>query len=199
MEIQKYLTGKFPPAAIWVASMASLLLVSGLDYATGDEFFFFFFYFAPVSLVAWFLGRARTILMVLVCGAAWLGVDELTGHKYTREYYRYWNGLICLLSFLAYGLVLERAKRSLDQQRWLNEELTRKMEESKRAAEKIQQLQAQVQTVCAWSKRIKVADKWISLEEFLQTELQLKLTHGMSPEAFAEYMKDLDQQRPHSP
>jgi hypothetical protein len=97
---------------------------------------------------------------------------------------------------VAYGLVLERAKRALDQQRWLNEELTRKIEELRQSSEKVQQLQAQVQTICAWSKRIKVADKWIGLEEFLQTELQMKLTHGMSPEAFVEYMKDLDQRRP---
>ena len=181
--------------AVWAAIILCLLLVSVVDYETGYEFLFFFFYFAPVSLAAWFLGRSSTFAIACVCGATYWGVDKLSGHYYTHEYYRHWNSFICLLSFVSFGMVLERAKRSLQAQRCMNKELAQKLEELKRSSEKIQQLQENIQIVCAWTKRIKVADKWISLEEFLENELHMKLSHGMSPEAFLAYMKDLERDK----
>lgn len=39
-------------------------------------------------------------------------------------------------------------------------------------------------TVCAWTKRVKHAGRWLSLEEYLQGVHGLRVTHGISPEAF---------------
>lgn len=38
-------------------------------------------------------------------------------------------------------------------------------------------------TICAWTKKIKVGEKWLSMEEYLSTQLGLHLTHGISEEA----------------
>lgn len=36
--------------------------------------------------------------------------------------------------------------------------------------------------VCAWTKRIKAGDQWLTPEEFLTRQLGYRLTHGISPE-----------------
>lgn len=38
-------------------------------------------------------------------------------------------------------------------------------------------------TICAWSKRIKMGDRWISIEQFLAHHLNVKLSHGICPQA----------------
>ena len=60
----------------------------------------------------------------------------------------------------------------------------------KESAEKLARADAEVKRlrrgllkVCAWTKRIEVDGRWISIEEFLSEHLKLQLTHGMSDEA----------------
>lgn len=36
-------------------------------------------------------------------------------------------------------------------------------------------------TVCAWTRKIKIGDEWLSFEEFLKRYLGLKVTHGIDP------------------
>lgn len=38
--------------------------------------------------------------------------------------------------------------------------------------------------VCAWSKKIKVEDEWLTIEEFMKRYLGKDVTHGISPEAY---------------
>lgn len=42
-----------------------------------------------------------------------------------------------------------------------------------------------IMTVCAWTKKVKIAGKWMTFDEFLVNELGLALTHGCAPEAEA--------------
>ena len=44
-------------------------------------------------------------------------------------------------------------------------------------------------TVCAWSKRVRYEGEWINLEQYLLLAHGLFVTHGISPEAFAEATK----------
>ena len=39
-------------------------------------------------------------------------------------------------------------------------------------------------TMCAWTKRIRVDDEWISIEEYLGRTYGLRVSHGISPDAF---------------
>ena len=52
-----------------------------------------------------------------------------------------------------------------------------------RAAAEIKRLRRGLLKVCAWTKRIEIDGRWVSIEEFLSHYLQLQLTHGMSEEA----------------
>lgn len=50
-------------------------------------------------------------------------------------------------------------------------------------------LQSQLQVVCAWTHRIRIEGKWLTLDEFLQEKLNVKVSHGISQEALAEMKK----------
>ena len=55
--------------------------------------------------------------------------------------------------------------------------------------ETVRTLQDKMITMCAWTKQIEHEGKWISFEEFLHRSLQIKTSHGMSPEIFGEWTK----------
>jgi PAS domain S-box-containing protein len=46
-----------------------------------------------------------------------------------------------------------------------------------------------VLTVCAWSKRVRYEGEWVPLEQYLMLAHTLFVSHGISPEAFAEAAK----------
>ena len=58
------------------------------------------------------------------------------------------------------------------------------------AAKEIKNLRSQLVKVCAWTKRIQINDRWISVDEFLRDHLHLNLTHGMSVEGARLFKKD---------
>lgn len=43
-------------------------------------------------------------------------------------------------------------------------------------------------TVCAWSKRVRLGEAWIPIEEYLARVHGLEVTHGIAPDAFARMM-----------
>lgn len=57
------------------------------------------------------------------------------------------------------------------------------------AAAEIQRLQQSLIKVCAWTKRIEVDGRWLTVDEFLKDHLRLQLTHGISIEG-ARLFKD---------
>jgi len=172
-------------AKVILASLASLALVSWIDWATGYEPSFLVLYFVPVATCAWYLGQSATLIMSFLCGLAWVVVDWLSGHHYTHEYLRYWNGFTGFLAFGIMGLALNGLRRSL-------RELAQALEDVKRSNEEVTKLQSQLQVVCAWTKRIKIDGKWVPLDEFLAKKLNVRITHGISPEAFEEFKKSLE-------
>jgi hypothetical protein len=172
-------------AKVILASLASLILVSWIDWVTGYEFLFFVFYFVPVAICAWHLGRVSTLAISFLCGVSWVVVDWLSAHHYTVELLRYGNGLTCFLAFAIIGLVVNSLRRSM-------RELAQALEDVKRTSEEVRKLQSQLQVVCAWTKRIRIDGKWLSLEQFLASKLNVQVSHGISPEAFQEIKKSLE-------
>ncbi|MEO8201762.1 MAG: PAS domain-containing protein [Gemmatimonadota bacterium] len=47
-------------------------------------------------------------------------------------------------------------------------------------------------TLCAWTKRVQVEGTWISIEEYLARVHHVAVTHGISPDAFSEFMGSAD-------
>lgn len=46
-------------------------------------------------------------------------------------------------------------------------------------------------TLCAWSKRIRIADEWLTFEEFLERRFDARVSHGMHPDVAESLRKDL--------
>lgn len=65
------------------------------------------------------------------------------------------------------------------------QDITKRKENEKRldeAAAEIRKLQRNLIKICAWTKRIQVEGRWISVDDFLRDHLRLNLTHGISIE-----------------
>jgi hypothetical protein len=172
--------------------LALLALVTLIDYMTGIESLFFIFYFLPVALFAWFLSRAAAEIMALASGIVWWSVDRLGGHVYPHELYRLWNALTCLAAFALLAWGVSEIRRRLEKEHRLNAALANTLEAQRRATDDIRKLQGQIQVVCAWTKRIRVADRWLRFEEFLHGQLGIEVTHGISEEAAQELRKQLE-------
>jgi hypothetical protein len=160
-----------------------------LDFATGQELAFSCAYLIPVSLTAWWFSRSWMIGMSAVSGFTAYVVDVLDGAEFSHPGIGYWNAFTCFVLSIVTGLVLSRLKGTLLERKEANEELRTALERLEASTVEIRKLQDGLQVVCAWTKRLKVGDTWMTPDEFLSTQLHLKLSHGISPEAVEELHK----------
>jgi PAS domain S-box-containing protein len=58
------------------------------------------------------------------------------------------------------------------------------------ASAEVTKLRKGLLKICAWTKRIEIDGRWISVDEFLSDHLHLKLTHGMSVEGERIFQKE---------
>jgi hypothetical protein len=119
-------------------------------------------------------------------------VDHLVGDPYPSEWYLVWNSCIHFAGTGVLGLVVQRLRTILKEVQNERAELLIALEELQRSTEKIHKLQSQMQVVCAWSNRVKVEGKWMSMEKFMKTQLGMTLSHGMSPEAVEEFKREIE-------
>lgn len=112
----------------------------------------------------------------LLCG-------EVATYQMEKRYLHK-NGSI-VWGLLSVSLVCDPAGKPLFFISQIQDVTSRKQSEEKlaRADAEIRRLRRGLLKVCAWTKRIEVDGRWISIEEFLSRYLQLQLTHGMSEEA----------------
>ncbi len=178
------------------ASLLCLVTVSYVDYVTGYEFLFFVFYFIPVGLCGWYLGWLATFSMALLSGASWFLVDVLSEHHYPHEAIRYWNSFTCFLAFAIIGYAAQHLKQSRDKERQARHELEQAVAEIQESTRELRSLQSQMQVVCAWTQRLRIEGKWVTLDEFLTNTLNVKISHGISPEALAKIKRELSKETP---
>ena len=176
-----------------LASLANLLALSYIVYLTGYNFLFFVFFFIPAALCGWYLGRLSVVCMAILSGVSWCVVDILSNHQYPSEVFRYANSFICFLAFAIIGLLLQRLRHSLSEQVRVRQELEKALAEMNRSTEAARKLQSQLQVVCAWTKRINLEGRWVALDEFLTSQLNTKITYGVSPEAMQEVLHTVEQ------
>jgi K+-sensing histidine kinase KdpD len=177
----------------FTASLASLVVVGYVDYITGYELYMDVFYFIPVSICAWHLRRRDVMVLAFLCALTWGGVDFYVGHPYSSLIYWSWNIFIKFSSFLVLGLVVQSLRHNLKEQARARQELEKVLADLRQSSEEVQKLQDQLQVVCAWTKRIRVEGKWMTMEEFLKDHLHFKLSHGISPEAMEKFIKEIEE------
>lgn len=181
----------FNRLTIVAVSLLCLLLMIVVDYLTGHEVLLTAAYLVPVSLCAWYLSARAVIVMSLVSGLVTGGMGFVEGHVYSHHVFHYWSSITCFITSLATGLVLHRLKQTLEQQVHTNEDLRHALAELTTSTEEIRKLQNGLQVVCAWTKQIKVGDRWMAPDEFLSSQLHLTLSHGMSPDAVQKVQEEL--------
>ena len=105
--------------------------------------------------------------------------------------YLHKNGAI-VWGLLSVSLVCDGAGKPLFFISQIQDITARKEHEERlaKADEEIRRLRRGLLKVCAWTKRIEVDGRWISIEEFLSHYLRLQLTHGMSEEAVRLFGKN---------
>jgi hypothetical protein len=129
--------------------------------------------------------------MAVLSGACWFLVDVLSEHHYPHEVIRYWNTFTCFLAFAVIGFIMHHLKQSRDQEQKSRRELEESLAELQDSTREIRNLQSQLQVVCAWTQRLRIEGKWVTLDEFLTSKLNLRISHGISPEALAEIKREL--------
>ena len=168
--------------------------MAGVDYITGQELVFSCAYLLPVALTAWWCRRRTMVVVAVLSGITALLVDKFDGYGYSHPGIEYWNAFTCFLISVITGSVLARLKDALAEREEKNSQLLAALRELETSTAEIRKLQAGLQTVCAFTKKMKVADEWISAEEFLTKHLHIKLSHGISPEAFTRLIGETHQE-----
>ncbi len=102
-----------PRELLAVVSVALVAAVAFLDHITGFEISFSIFYLIPISLTAWYLGRAQGLALSLLSAAAWLAVDLTAGHRYSSDLIPFWNGVVRLGFFALVTSLLVLSKTNL--------------------------------------------------------------------------------------
>jgi p-aminobenzoyl-glutamate transporter AbgT len=120
-------------------------------------------------------------------------VDQLAGHHYPNQLYIVWNCVIQFAGSAILGLLVQQLKATLKEAQSEKEKLARALEELERSTEKIKKLQSQIQVVCAWTNRVKVVDEWMPMGQFLESELGMKVSHGMSSEAVDKFKREIEE------
>jgi diguanylate cyclase (GGDEF)-like protein len=88
-----------------------------LDRLTGPEIAFGLFYLIPVSLVAWFAGRAPGVLTAFVSAVVWLFIEMATREPYSHIVILYWNAVTRVGFFLIVAWLLSALKTSLSREK----------------------------------------------------------------------------------
>jgi PAS domain S-box-containing protein len=125
-----------------------------------------------------------------------LVAGEITSYKLEKRYFTKSSAIVWIL--LSVSLVknangepqfsiaqiqdITRAKEAQEARDELLGEL-------QRSSAEITNLRSKLLTICAWTKRVRCRDQWMTVDEFLTTELGLNLTHGMSAEAEAQFLR----------
>jgi serine phosphatase RsbU (regulator of sigma subunit) len=109
--------GKLSPPAILLLGLALTVVLAVIDYATGPDISFLVFYFAPVFLVAWYVGVWAGISLSVVSSAVWLLDDVLGTNVYRHPAIPYWNVTIKFAVFVMATLILNALKKALERER----------------------------------------------------------------------------------
>ena len=163
-----------------------------IDHVTGTEANFFVFYFGPIALLAWYGGRTAGLIGALACSAVWYLVDQVSGRQYAHVFSGVWNAGIRLTAFAVLATATARIADDRRQKEALNRRLAETVDELQRSLERITALRRDIQTICAWTKRIKSEGRWMQFEEFLERQLQVRVSHGISEEGIAQLKEEMN-------
>lgn len=110
---------KFPPAVLVLFSLVQFGLIVTLDVTTGKDLAFSIFYLAPISMIAWTLGRAAGLLTAGVGAVLWMVVDLRDAGRYSASMAPLWNAGVRLGFFIIVSAMLASLRKAHDHERTL--------------------------------------------------------------------------------
>ena len=126
----------------------TLVIILGIiDFVTGYESSFSIFYLAPITLVAWWVGRQWGYTFAIISALIWLGADLASGHVFSYPLIPFWNALVRLGFFSIVVTILSRLQLSYEEQK----RIARELQES---LDKVKILSGLI-PICAWCKKVR--------------------------------------------
>jgi PAS domain S-box-containing protein len=102
------------PNTTLTLSAALVLLIAVADFLTGYELTLSILYFVPLFITAWRCGLQPAVVLAVFAVGAWMASDILAGHHYSHPFYRWWEGLIKLATWVMFAGLLVRLKIALN-------------------------------------------------------------------------------------
>jgi hypothetical protein len=166
------------PFRAWTTTLLLLLAVALIDGFTTWEFGFSAFYLLPVIWLAWSRGTRQGVLLALMAGGTWYGVDVLSGRPLSSEFFRFWDACNHLGSYLLAAWVVGALRREIMAQQALNARLQETMDQ-------VRELKGLL-PVCAWCHKIRDDEgQWHPMEVYLSSRTKASPTHGICPSCAA--------------
>lgn len=116
-----------PAGDLWASRVArgglvlgGILLIAVADFASGVEVRTFPLYYAPISLAAWYFGRAGAVAAATLCALAWLQSNQLAGLQFSHPAIWVANTIVQGASFTIVGLLVASLKHALSRERALS-------------------------------------------------------------------------------
>lgn len=162
-----------------VIVLIGLVVVSLLDYLTGERLDFSVFYFIPLYWAARSGSRPRAIAASVLCAVGWMTVDLLTDPAESIAL-EVWDTLFRLAAFLFFAVTLHRLRADWTRERSLNDQLNA-------ALAQVKQLSG-ILPMCSICRRIRDdAQNWVRLERYIQDHSEARVSHGLCPECYKKY------------
>lgn len=108
------------PVASWATAAVLIVVIGWFDFFSGTELRVFPLYYAPISLLAWNVGRRGALLAAGLSAFAWLGVNAFGGLQYSSAGIWVANTLVLAGSFAFVGLLISTLKGALLRERALS-------------------------------------------------------------------------------
>lgn len=102
--------------SIILITLILVVLIGGIDYATGPYLSTSILYLIPVFLAAWWLDKKSGILISLICAIVWLVTDIITNPTGLSPLVPYWNAAVRLGFFLIVTFAISSLRDSRKRQ-----------------------------------------------------------------------------------
>jgi diguanylate cyclase (GGDEF)-like protein len=100
--------------------LAGILLIAAFDFLSGVEVRVFPLYYVPISIAAWYFGRAGAVAAASLCALGWFGSNQLGGLQFSHPMIWVANTLVQGASFTIVGLLLASLKLAVSRERALS-------------------------------------------------------------------------------
>jgi signal transduction histidine kinase len=106
-----YTLSRLRKSEIAIACGLMVLMIFGIDWASGNEISLSIFYLTPIAIVTWIFGRTQGLWVSTLCAILWLAGERLTGAIYSNNIIPIWNTAVRFGFFVIVTHILSTRRR----------------------------------------------------------------------------------------